>query len=36
MYDWGQDEGTYYIVMEYVRGSDLKTAINQRGAINQR
>ena len=36
VYDWGQDEGTYYIVMEYVRGSDLKTAIKQRGAINQR
>lgn len=36
VYDWGQDEGTYFIVMEYVRGSDLKTAINQRGAINQR
>ena len=36
VYDWGQDEGTYYIVMEYVRGSDLKTAIQQRGAINQR
>lgn len=36
VYDWGQDEGTYYIVMEYVRGSDLKTAILERGAINQR
>jgi serine/threonine-protein kinase len=36
VYDWGQDEGTYFIVMEYVRGSDLKTAIKQRGAINQR
>ena len=36
VYDWGQDGGTYYIVMEFVRGSDLKTAINQRGAINQR
>ena len=36
VYDWGQDGGTYYIVMEYVRGSDLKTAIKQRGAINQR
>lgn len=36
VYDWGQDEGTYYIVMEYVRGSDLKTAIRERGAINQR
>ena len=36
VYDWGQDDGTYYIVMEFVRGSDLKTAIVQRGAINQR
>ncbi len=36
IYDWGQDEGTYYIVMEYVRGSDLKTGIIERGAINQR
>lgn len=36
VYDWGQDEGTYYIVMEFVRGSDLKTAILERGAINQR
>ena len=36
VYDWGHDEDTYYIVMEYVRGSDLKTAINERGAINQR
>ena len=36
VYDWGQDDGTYYIVMEFVRGSDLKTAINERGATNQR
>ncbi|MCL1891598.1 MAG: Stk1 family PASTA domain-containing Ser/Thr kinase [Coriobacteriia bacterium] len=42
IYDWGQEagteraEGTYYIVMEYIRGTDLKTAIEQRGAINQR
>ncbi len=36
VYDWGQDSGTYYIVMEFVRGSDLKTAIQQRGVINQR
>lgn len=36
VYDWGQDEGTYYIVMEYVRGSDLKSAIKQRGPVNQR
>lgn len=36
VYDWGQDNATSFIVMEYVRGSDLKTAITQRGAINQR
>ncbi len=36
IYDWGHQDGTYFIVMEYVRGSDLKTAILQRGAINQR
>jgi serine/threonine-protein kinase len=38
IYDWGHDEmdNTYFIVMEYVRGTDLKTAIQQRGAINQR
>lgn len=36
VYDWGQDADTSFIVMEYVRGSDLKTAIKQRGAINQR
>ena len=36
VYDWGHDAGTYFIVMEYVRGSDLKSAVKQRGAINQR
>jgi len=36
IYDWGQDQGTYYIVMEYVHGSDLKSGIKERGAINQR
>lgn len=36
VYDWGQDSETSFIVMEFVRGSDLKTAIQQRGAINQR
>ena len=35
VYDWGQDESVSYIVMEYVRGSDLKTAINERGCVNQ-
>ncbi len=36
VYDWGLDGETYYIVMEFLRGTDLKTAINERGAINQR
>jgi serine/threonine-protein kinase len=38
IYDWGHDDldNTYFIVMEYVRGTDLKTAIQQRGVINQR
>ena len=36
VYDWGQDADTSFIVMEFVRGSDLKTAITQRGVINQR
>ncbi len=36
VYDWGQDNGTYFIVMEYVRGIDLKSAIQERGAIHQR
>lgn len=30
IYDWGQDGDTYYIVMEYVRGTDLKTLIQQK------
>ncbi|NTW29465.1 MAG: Stk1 family PASTA domain-containing Ser/Thr kinase [Coriobacteriia bacterium] len=34
MYDWGQDGNTYYIVMEYVRGNDLKSLIQQRGALS--
>ena len=33
VYDWGQDEGTYYIVMEYVRGYTLKDLIRQQGKI---
>ena len=36
IYDWGRDEDSYYIVMEYVRGTDLKTAIQQRGHIHPR
>lgn len=33
IYDWGQDDDTYYIVMEYVRGQDLKSMIQQQGAL---
>lgn len=33
MYDVGQDEGTRYIVMEYVRGVTLKDIIRQQGRI---
>jgi serine/threonine-protein kinase len=38
IYDWSHEsaDNVYFIVMEYVRGTDLKTAIQQRGAINQR
>jgi serine/threonine-protein kinase len=31
IYDWGQQGDTYYIVMEYVKGTDLKSLIAQRG-----
>jgi len=33
IYDWGQEGSTYYIVMELVRGTDLKTLIRERGAL---
>ena len=33
MYDWGADGDTYYMVMEYVRGNDLKSIIQQKGAL---
>ncbi len=35
VYDWGKDEatGTYYIVMEYLRGTDLKSGIRSHGAL---
>ena len=31
IYDWGQDGETYYIVMEYVHGADLKSLVEERG-----
>lgn len=34
IYDWGRDDETYYIVMEYVRGTDLKVLVTDRGAID--
>lgn len=36
IYDWGRDDDSYYIAMEYVRGTDLKTAIQERGKIHPR
>ena len=27
VYDWGRDGDTYYIIMEYLRGTDLKSGI---------
>ena len=34
MYDWGADGDTYYMVMEYVRGTDLKAIIQQKGWLS--
>ena len=36
IYDWGQDGDTYYIVMELVRGNDLKTLITEQGPLDSR
>ncbi len=33
MYDVGEDNGNYYIVMEYVNGRTLKSLIKKRGAL---
>ena len=33
IYDWGAQDDTYYIAMEYVRGTDLKSILEQRGPI---
>jgi len=34
IYDWGQDANAYYIVMEYVHGTNLKELVTQRGPID--
>lgn len=34
VYDWGKDGDTYYIVMEYLRGTDLKSGIKSHGALD--
>ncbi len=36
VYDWGKDDDTYYIVMEYLRGTDLKSGIRKHGALAPR
>lgn len=36
IFDWGQDGNTYYIVMEYLKGTDLKTGIKEHGALDPR
>jgi len=33
VYDWGQEHGTYYIVMEYVEGRSLRDIIRAEGQI---
>ena len=33
MYDVGEDDGNYFIVMEYVEGKTLKSLIKKRGAL---
>jgi len=34
MYDWGREGDTYYIVMEYVNGMDLKSLVQSRGPLD--
>jgi serine/threonine-protein kinase len=34
IYDWGREGETYYIVMEFVKGTDLKTIVQQQGPLD--
>ncbi|MFI3260567.1 MAG: Stk1 family PASTA domain-containing Ser/Thr kinase [bacterium] len=34
VYDVGEDDGEYYIVMEYIKGTHLKTLIKKRGKLS--
>jgi serine/threonine-protein kinase len=34
IFDWGRDDETYYIVMEYVHGADLKSLVEENGPID--
>ncbi len=34
IYDWGQSEGTYFIVMEYVKGQSLRELLNENGPLD--
>ncbi len=34
IFDVGQEDGIYYIVMEYIDGITLKEYINQKGALS--
>lgn len=34
VYDWGKDADTYYIAMEYLRGTDLKSGVRKHGALD--
>src|SRR5438477_520287 len=36
IYDWGEEEGTYFIVMEYVEGRTLRQMIREDGPIPPR